>query len=45
MPAEEAVVRFRQILMDRGYTAVIRQSKGQEIMAACGQLGGRPIPV
>jgi 23S rRNA (adenine2503-C2)-methyltransferase len=43
-PAETAVVRFRQILMDRGYTAVIRQSKGQDIMAACGQLGGRPIP-
>ena len=42
-PPDAAVVRFRQILMDRGYTAVIRQSKGQDIMAACGQLGGKPI--
>jgi len=40
-PAEEVVARFRQILMDRGYTAVIRQSKGKDILAACGQLGGR----
>jgi len=43
-PPEAAVVHFRQILMDRGYTAVIRQSKGQDIMAACGQLGGKPAP-
>jgi len=40
-PAEEDVARFRQVLMDRGYTAVIRQSKGKDILAACGQLGGR----
>ncbi len=43
-PTEETAARFRQILMDRGYTAVIRQSKGKEIMAACGQLGGRASP-
>jgi 23S rRNA (adenine2503-C2)-methyltransferase len=44
-PGEETVKRFRQILMDRGYTAVIRQSKGKDILAACGQLGGRqPLP-
>jgi 23S rRNA (adenine2503-C2)-methyltransferase len=41
-PSDEAVAAFRQILMDRGYTAVIRQSKGRDILAACGQLGGRP---
>ena len=40
-PPEEVLARFRQILMDRGYTAVIRQSKGRDIMAACGQLGGK----
>jgi 23S rRNA (adenine2503-C2)-methyltransferase len=40
-PDEESVNRFRQILMDAGYTAVIRQSRGNDIMAACGQLGGK----
>jgi 23S rRNA (adenine2503-C2)-methyltransferase len=40
-PAEETVARFRKILMDRGYTAVIRRSRGEDILAACGQLGGR----
>jgi len=42
-PAEETLNRFRQILMDAGYTAVIRQSKGKDIMAACGQLGGKRL--
>jgi len=42
-PEEETVNRFRKALMDAGYTAVIRQSKGKDIMAACGQLGGREI--
>jgi 23S rRNA (adenine2503-C2)-methyltransferase len=41
-PGAETVNRFRRILMDQGYTAVIRQSKGKDILAACGQLGGPP---
>jgi 23S rRNA (adenine2503-C2)-methyltransferase len=43
-PPDEGVARFRQILMDRGYTAVIRQSKGRDILAACGQLGAKAPP-
>jgi 23S rRNA (adenine2503-C2)-methyltransferase len=42
-PDEETMNRFRKILMDAGYTAVIRQSKGKDIMAACGQLGGKNL--
>lgn len=33
------VEAFQKILQDRGYQATIRKSKGQEIRAACGQLG------
>ena len=40
-PADEAVERFREILMAKGFTAMLRQSKGADILAACGQLGGR----
>lgn len=37
-PSTEAVDRFRRILAERGLTAFIRESRGQEIAAACGQL-------
>jgi 23S rRNA (adenine2503-C2)-methyltransferase len=37
-PAEAAIERFLQILIDHHYTAIIRRSKGQDIAAACGQL-------
>ena len=30
--------RFRQILLDRGVHATIRESRGQDVQAACGQL-------
>ncbi len=40
-PAEADIQGFRRILMDQGFTAVVRQSKGGDIHAACGQLGGR----
>jgi len=39
-PPDEAVIRFREILMAKRFTAMVRQSKGVEISAACGQLGG-----
>ena len=38
-PEQEAVERFQQILMDAGQLAFRRNTKGQQAMAACGQLG------
>jgi len=40
-PSEEAIQNFREILMAKGFTAMLRQSKGSDILAACGQLGGK----
>jgi 23S rRNA (adenine2503-C2)-methyltransferase len=40
-PSEERVKRFQEILMEGGLTAIVRNSKGREISAACGQLQGR----
>jgi 23S rRNA (adenine2503-C2)-methyltransferase len=40
-PSEERVKRFQEILMDGGLTAIVRNSKGREISAACGQLRGK----
>ncbi len=40
-PLDEDVQQFRRVLMDQGFTAIVRQSKGKDILAACGQLGGR----
>ena len=37
-PSEQRVKRFQEILMEGGLTAIVRNSKGQEISAACGQL-------
>ena len=44
-PDEDTILRFQKILIDKNYTVMIRQSKGQDISAACGQLaayGPRP---
>lgn len=44
-PEENAILKFQKILLDNNYTVIIRQSKGQDISAACGQLaanGRRP---
>jgi 23S rRNA (adenine2503-C2)-methyltransferase len=35
------VDRFRQILIDAGYTTVTRRTRGDDIDAACGQLAGQ----
>ena len=35
------MVRFQEILAENHYTVIIRKSKGQDILAACGQLSGR----
>ena len=37
----KAVLLFHKILMEAGYTTIIRESKGDAISAACGQLRGR----
>jgi len=37
-PEPEAVEEFRRILTERNFGAFIRYSRGQDVMAACGQL-------
>ncbi|MBQ4133311.1 MAG: 23S rRNA (adenine(2503)-C(2))-methyltransferase RlmN [Desulfovibrionaceae bacterium] len=37
-PSPERVLAFEQYLWSKNVTAILRQSKGQDIMAACGQL-------
>jgi 23S rRNA (adenine2503-C2)-methyltransferase len=39
-PSIEAVELFREKLIKHHYTAIIRKSKGRDILAACGQLAG-----
>ncbi|WP_435549666.1 23S rRNA (adenine(2503)-C(2))-methyltransferase RlmN [Desulfobacterium sp. N47] len=40
-PEESVIHHFLNILLNENYTAVIRNSKGQDISAACGQLRAR----
>ena len=40
-PSREAIRTFQQILLDHHYTAVLRASRGSDILAACGQLSGQ----
>jgi 23S rRNA (adenine2503-C2)-methyltransferase len=37
-PTQESIEAFKQILIDKGVFAFVRISRGQDIMAACGQL-------
>lgn len=37
-PPPDRIFSFQQVLVDHNYTAVIRKSKGRDILAACGQL-------
>ncbi|MFA5111907.1 MAG: 23S rRNA (adenine(2503)-C(2))-methyltransferase RlmN, partial [Desulfobaccales bacterium] len=39
-PPEARTLEFQEILREANYTAMIRESRGQEIGAACGQLAG-----
>jgi len=39
--SNNALRRFQQILMDAGYTATVRTTRGDDIDAACGQLAGQ----
>ena len=39
-PSDVSVFAFQKVLTDNKMTALIRESKGQDILAACGQLRG-----
>jgi 23S rRNA (adenine2503-C2)-methyltransferase len=39
-PPMSRILQFQQILIENHYTAILRKSKGQDILAACGQLSG-----
>jgi len=38
---EERVREFQKVLLDAGYTVIVRSSRGDDISAACGQLAGK----
>ncbi|BEQ16819.1 23S rRNA (adenine(2503)-C(2))-methyltransferase RlmN [Desulfoferula mesophila] len=40
-PSDQAVEAFQGLLIERHVTALVRQSRGQDISAACGQLAGK----
>ncbi|MCX7817010.1 MAG: 23S rRNA (adenine(2503)-C(2))-methyltransferase RlmN [Syntrophales bacterium] len=40
-PSPEAIRNFQQVLLDAGYTTIVRTSRGKDICAACGQLSGQ----
>ena len=42
-PSKEIVRRFQDILLEKHFTAIIRESKGNDILAACGQLGSEGL--
>ena len=42
-PDESKIARFHEYLLDSPHTVTLRRSKGQEIMAACGQLCRIPV--
>ncbi len=39
-PRPEQVARFQDILLSKSLTAIVRKSRGRDILAACGQLAG-----
>ena len=38
-PSQSTVLRFQDILLKKHFTAIVRESRGSDILAACGQLG------
>jgi len=44
-PEEAAVRAFQQVLLDAGLPTSVRTSHGDDVLAACGQLGGSIGPV
>ncbi len=41
-PPPQRVLRFQEILMSKSLIAIIRKSRGRDILAACGQLASAP---
>lgn len=39
-PPMQRILRFQEILLENHFTAIIRESRGSDIQAACGQLSG-----
>ncbi|HLX21771.1 MAG TPA: 23S rRNA (adenine(2503)-C(2))-methyltransferase RlmN [Usitatibacter sp.] len=39
----DRVRRFQQVLLDAGYIATVRRTRGEDIDAACGQLAGQVV--
>jgi len=44
-PDERSVRQFHEYLLERNFTAIVRDSRGPDIGAACGQLGARYLGV
>ena len=44
-PSEERIAAFQKILVDRHITAPVRYSRGEDILAACGQLASRGMRI
>lgn len=42
-PAEAAILKFQEVLINSHYTTIIRRSKGEDISAACGQLRAKKL--
>jgi 23S rRNA (adenine2503-C2)-methyltransferase len=42
-PSEERILAFQNVLKDAHMTATIRQSRGADIRAACGQLAAQVV--
>ena len=40
-PSRSRILGFQDVLISRGYTAMIRSTRGDDISAACGQLAGK----
>jgi 23S rRNA (adenine2503-C2)-methyltransferase len=40
-PSEESILAFQKVIADSNITVLVRESKGQDILAACGQLKAR----
>ncbi len=40
-PPKNKIFRFQSVLRNKGFTVFIRQSRGEDIAAACGQLAGK----
>jgi 23S rRNA (adenine2503-C2)-methyltransferase len=40
-PVSERVLKFQDILLNRALMAIVRKSRGRDVLAACGQLASR----